>query len=64
MQNIRTTVELVFDIGVQKESWAGHKEAENKCIGVLEALFREGIDNFITGNIKLRDIEIVSTEER
>ena len=60
-QNIRVTVEITVDVKVEKDSWDGHKEAEDKILCfVNENLL--GADEESDGITMIKS-EVTSTEE-
>jgi hypothetical protein len=63
MQKIEVEVKMILEVIVKADSWAGHKEAEDKTLKTLDNIFKEAVDNFTVNDIVVDSVEVEGTQE-
>jgi RNA binding exosome subunit len=63
MRKIEVETQLILEVPVKAESWAGHTEAEDKVLEILNDIFKEAVDNFTYEGITINHIEVMGTQE-
>jgi len=61
-QTIRVVVEVTVEVKVDKDSWSGHKEAENEIMYLVKNPFLD-IMYETQPNMKFVSAEVTSTDE-